>query len=225
MRYQIRESDELPKMICEHCLYKVEFFYEFRERAVRTQSFLIDLYKELNGQNGQPEKMPQSVNVLELNHPQFIVHPLLSDHNLDLHLEHRTNTIMNQEIILGHQNVSIDTHSLDGIDLNHHELTNQDISNHSLETQEMLTADAHNFHNRYDEEMHMLQQNQMLHEQYRVHQELHSSLSDNEGRSEASQTTSEIEIKVSVYFQDIRMNVHVALMKSTTYSANFTLTN
>lgn len=34
-------------MICENCLYKLELFYDFRERTVRTERLLLELYREI----------------------------------------------------------------------------------------------------------------------------------------------------------------------------------
>lgn len=193
---QVHEADELPKMICEHCLYKLELFYDFRERAVRTEAVLIDLFKELNSARVQNEqqmvKISQPMDVVStMNHPDMIMvqHPhLLTEHSihsvneLDLsHLEHRENMIVEHEIILAHQNVDMNSHSLDAIDLNHHELS-QDLSNHSLQTQEMLVNTTNNVHGiqntRYTEDL-MHQQQQLLDEQYRLQHELHVGLPEN----------------------------------------------
>lgn len=214
----MHEADELPKMICEHCLYKLELCYDFRERAVRTEALLIDLFKELNSARVQNEqqivKISHSMDVVaSMDHPELIMvqHPhLLTEHNIhnvneiDLsHLEHRDNMIVEHEIILAHQNVDMSGHSLDGIDLNHHELS-QDLSNHSLQTQEILVNTGGSVHSiqsaRYNEGSLELihQQQQFLDEQYRLQHELHVGISENSvgALAEESQGAADIVLKV-----------------------------
>lgn len=178
-------------MICEHCLYKLELSYEFREKAVRTQSLLIEIYKITSNKTQSEHHQP--VDIAGLNHNDFIVQQqhLLTEHNihshLDLHLEHR---IVNHSMVLDHHNVGIDAHHpLDGLDLHHPELTNQD----SLETGEMLSNHGSSAH--YNEtEIGILQQHtQILNEQYRIHPELHPRVRDEDSQETPSEI---IEIKV-----------------------------
>lgn len=210
-------------MICEHCLYKLELCYDFRERAVRTETILLALFKELKELNSarvqneqQLAKISQSMDVVDtMEHPELIMvqHPhLLTEHNIhnvneiDLsHLEHRDNIIVEHEIILAHQNVDMNAHSLDGIDLNHHELS-QDLSNHSLQTQEILVNTASNVHSiqnaRYSEgNLELIHhQQQFLDEQYRLQHELHVGISENNvgvGLPEESQPQADV-LKVNI---------------------------
>lgn len=208
-------------MICEHCLYKLELLYDFRERAVRTEAFLIELYKEVSssrGQGGQVVKLPHTMNVVEdLDHPDLILvqqHQLLTHHNmqnvaeLDLqHLENRHNIIVENEIILAHQGVDMNTHSLDGIDLNHHDLSEQDLSNHSLHAQEMLVDNSSNVHemenNRYTtENLELIHQQQLLSDQYSLPQELPAEMADpncNLGMNEESKIGMEVKVGNFLY--------------------------
>lgn len=205
--FQINRSDELPKMICEHCLYKLELFYEFRERAVRTQSLLIEIYKEIN--TNKVQNTQRSIDLVGMNHSDFMVHQqqLLTEHNqLDLHLEHRANIIVNSEMVLGQHSVDIDTHSLDTLNLQHH-----DISNHSLEAQEIL-AEAGSQNTQYSEtEIDILPpHNQILKE---LHEELQSDVADNGALTDDSQeASSEIEIKVMLLVKNVVIALGVSYL-------------
>lgn len=137
-------------MICDNCVYKLEAFWEFRDRAVKTESLLVDLYKQLSVTKVQNEQELVKMNIVSMEHSELIMvdphHELLSDHNiqnvsdLDLApLSHRDNIIVGQEIILSHQDIN--SHSLDNINLNH-DLTNQDLSNHSLQGPSTILVDA-----------------------------------------------------------------------------------
>lgn len=93
-------------MICENCLYKLELFFEFRERTVRTEKLLEDLMKELGNEKIQQEG---ALNVLTMDHNALIMIP---DHHLlghqmqniqmDLsHLSQRENISVEHNLILG----------------------------------------------------------------------------------------------------------------------------
>lgn len=179
-------------MICEHCLYKLELFYEFRERAVRTQSLLIEIYKEIN--TNKVQNTQRCIDLVGLNQPDFLVHhhqQLLAEHNqLDLHLEHRANIIVNNEMVLGQHNVGID--SLETLNLQH-----PDMSNHSLEAQEIL-AETASQNTQYSETVINIlpTHNQILKE---LHEELQSGVASNDALTDDSQeANSEIEIKVKL---------------------------
>lgn len=104
-------------MMCEQCVYKLELFYDFRERSVRTEALLIDLLKEeIDSARIQNEhqlvKISQSIDMVgNIDHTDLIMvphHQLLAQHGiqtvneLDLpHLEHRNSMIVEHEIILG----------------------------------------------------------------------------------------------------------------------------
>ncbi|XP_018330113.1 zinc finger protein 260 [Agrilus planipennis] len=66
---QIHQTDDLPKMICETCVYKLEIFYDFRERSVRTENLLIELLKELSATKSHNtlNKVPPSLGIGNLN--------------------------------------------------------------------------------------------------------------------------------------------------------------
>lgn len=196
---QINRSDELPKMVCEHCLYKLELFYDFRERAVRTQSLLIEVFKEINISEVQNQKIIHPINI-NMSEPNFMMHQqLLADHNIhnqiDLHLEHRTNIIVNNEMVLGQHDVNIDTHSLDALNLHHHEM-----SNHSLETQEMsdVPSNIRNAHYNETEISVLHQHNQhVLNAQFRLQEDLQPAMTDSGGLTDDSQgARSDMENKV-----------------------------
>ncbi|KRT83025.1 zinc-finger associated domain containing protein [Oryctes borbonicus] len=144
---QIHESDELPKMICKQCLVKLDCFIDFREKTIRTENLLIDLYKELSSVGLQNDQMKMNI---VFDYPEYLMvqhHHLINENiqnvsEIDLNqLGHRENMVIEHQIILGPQPVEINGHSLDNIDLSQHELANQDISNHSLQTQDATFVD------------------------------------------------------------------------------------
>lgn len=202
-------------MICEHCLYKLELFYEFRERTVRTQTLLLEIFQEINTNKVQNEhhlEKIQSVDIVGMNHSDFLTpQQILADqviqNQLDSHMGQRSNVIVNPEMLLVHHNVGINAHHLDGLDHStlHHELTNPDISDHSLEAQETIVPDGANNISQiqntdYNEtEMNILHQSsEILNEQYRIHEELASSMTSNATVTDDSQETrSVIDMKVS----------------------------
>lgn len=144
----VHEIDSLPKMMCENCLYKLELFFEFRERCVRTEALLINLYNKIT------HRIAAKQNIVHINDPLDIVsmdhdlimvpqQQLLNDHDIqnvgDLglnELNHRESMIVGHEIILTHQPVDINNHSLDHMDLHH-----QELSNHSLQAQNGILVD------------------------------------------------------------------------------------
>lgn len=188
----MHEADELPKMICDNCLYKLELLFDFRDRAMRTETLLVDLYKELNATRLQNEHMVK-MNVVPMDHSDLIMvdqHQLLTDHNIqnvneiDLsHLGQRNNIIVEHEIILSHQNVDLSSHSLDTISLNHN-LTNQDLSNHSLSgANTILVDESGSMHGiadvRYSEaNLDLIRHEHMLTEQYRLQNSIQVAISE-----------------------------------------------
>lgn len=180
----VHEVDGLPKMICENCLYKLELFFEFRDRCIRTETILIDLYKEINSSRIQSKQNIVHINdpldIVSMDHHDLIMVPqqqLLNEHgiqnvsDLDLNqLSNRENMIVGHEIILAHQNVDISNHSLDTIDLNH-----QELSNHSLQTQSRILVDENgSVHSLQDtgfaeSNLDLIQEHQIINEAYVVH--------------------------------------------------------
>lgn len=137
---QVYETDVLPKMICENCLYKLELFTDFRERSARTETLLVNLLKEISGTKlsssiGIIKVSPSNAALIDQNSMVMIQHhPLLGDHSIqnvaDLDLSqleqhHRDSILAQSEMILNHGNVDLGPHSLATLDLNHHDLTSQ----------------------------------------------------------------------------------------------------
>lgn len=190
-------------MICENCLYKLELFCEFRDRAARTENLLVDLYKELNASKVQNEQQMVKMNIVTMEHNDLIMvephHELLNNHNvndLDLPpLTHRDNMIVGQEIILTHQNIN--THSLDNINLNH-DLSSQDLSDHSLQTPSTILVDANgSVHSvRYPEgSLELIRDDQQIFtEQYRLQQRLQLEMPN--ATNEAMQLSAHVKAKV-----------------------------
>ncbi|XP_017786267.1 PREDICTED: zinc finger protein 260-like [Nicrophorus vespilloides] len=124
---QIHENDNLPKMICDHCLYKLEMLFDFHQRSLRTESILVDLFKELSQQVKMDDVSLEHSNLVMVHHQG-----LLSEHGMP-HMnelnEHELEVLTNREhIIAGHE--IIQNVSLDNIELSNHEL-NHELSNHS----------------------------------------------------------------------------------------------
>lgn len=204
-------------MICEHCLYKLELFFDFKERAVRTQTLLLEIYEDINSNKVQNEhhlEKIQSVDIGGVNHSDFLTsQQILAEqaiHNqLDSHISQRSNVIVNPEMLLVHPSVGINAHHLDGLDHStlHHELTNPDISDHSLQDQETIVPDGTNSiqqmqNTHYNEaEMNILHQSsEILNEQYGMHEELASSMTSNATLTDDSQETRSVaDMKVSLH--------------------------
>lgn len=189
---QVHEIDELPKMICEDCLYKLELLFDFRERSMHTQTYLMNLYKEITVvrlQSKEIVEMAHSMDIVNIDQPDLMMvqqQQLLNEHNiqsvgdLDLgQLDQRENMIVGHEIILAQQNVEI-PHGLDNLNLNHQDITSQDLSNHSLQGQNgILLDDSGAVHtiqgNQYAEgNLQLIQQDhQIIADQYRLQHDLH----------------------------------------------------
>lgn len=189
-------------MICDSCLYKLDLLFDFRDRAMRTETLLVDLYKELNAARLQNEHMVK-MNVVSMDHPNLIMvdqHQLLTDHNMqnvndiDLsHLGQRNNIIVEHEIILSHQNVDLSSHSLDNINLNHN-LTNPDLSNHSLPgANTILVDESGSMHGiadvRYSEaNLDLIRHEQILTEQFRLQNSMQVGISESSLNNSLNET-------------------------------------
>lgn len=202
-------------MICQHCLYKLELFYDFKERVVRTQSLLLEIFEEINTnkvQNDRDLEKIQSVDII--NHPDFLTSQQILveqtiQNQLNAHMGQRSNVIVNPEMILVHHSTGINAHALDTLDHNtfHHELTNPDISNNSLETQETVVTDVTNsvrhIQNTHynDADIDILHQsNQLLNGNYRINNEIASSVVSNATLTDDSQESrTTIDTKVSKF--------------------------
>lgn len=131
LQIQIDQQDELPKLLCDNCLVKLEMFWEFKYRSLKTEQFLIDLCKQLKSSQGDQQCLVQiedSGMILEVpNQHQVLSHHLPSDitmSSLDRrHQDHLEPA--NYSVVLSHD-------SLEGLELGNHHLTGQDMSNHSM---------------------------------------------------------------------------------------------
>lgn len=59
LHMQIDQQDELPKLLCDNCLVKLEMFWEFKYRSLKTEQFLIDLCKQLKNGHGDQQCLVQ----------------------------------------------------------------------------------------------------------------------------------------------------------------------
>lgn len=146
---QIHETDELPKMICADCVYKLDLFFNFREKSLQTESFLIDLLKKVhetpitNKLNEQ--KMvcsQQAINIRQAlaNHQQLdLQNQELLEQTTNMQLVHelsKNETLtVEEDIILNTQNIDMNN-PLDSIELSTHGLQPDDMSN-SIHSQEL----------------------------------------------------------------------------------------
>lgn len=150
-------------MICETCLYKLELFSDFRERSVRTEKLLIELYKQLSDciQNGQQPCL------VPINGNEIIMVPqhLLNNQSVsDIELSSLSQSA--QEIILA---PDIHSQSLESIVTS--SLSNPDFSNQTFSTQESVVVDS-NSGSKFDENLTLIQQHQLLTDQFRLQQDL-----------------------------------------------------
>ncbi|KAJ8929273.1 hypothetical protein NQ314_018066 [Rhamnusium bicolor] len=176
---KVHETDDLPKMICKNCLYKLELFCDFRERSAQTERLLVDLYNELNKTRAENDQ--EQTCLVPIDHNELIMmqhNQLLNDDNLqnvskiDLtHLDQREGMNVEHEIILTHHNVDMNSHSLDSIDL-----TNQDLSKHSFKTEESSVHSNQDPQFREDN-LNLMQQHQLMSDQFRL-QHLHINMGD-----------------------------------------------
>jgi KRAB domain-containing zinc finger protein len=198
---QVHETDELPKMVCEHCIYKLNMLSEFKEKSIFTERMLLNLLKEVNsGKIVQQEQ--QDINVVQMDHDLMMMQnqQLLANHGIssvdeiDLaQLGPREQLIVGHEIILTHQSVDMNGHSLENINLNHHELTTQDISNHSLPTQDSILVESGSTHDiegaRFtSDNLDLIPHQQLLNEQFRLQHDLHVNMTDENAVDEITLT-------------------------------------
>ncbi|CAG9821543.1 unnamed protein product [Phaedon cochleariae] len=162
----INQTDELPKMICENCLYKLELFCDFRERSVRTEKLLLELYKELSS-SLLSDTQHTCLVPMDGNGLIIVPHQLLTNHNvsdLDLGpLDGRM--IVQQEII------HLNSHSLDI--MNSHSLSSQDYSNQSVLTQDsaVINSSGQSMEDSKFSDNLGLIQHQLLSEQFKLQHE------------------------------------------------------
>ncbi|EFA00074.1 hypothetical protein TcasGA2_TC002889 [Tribolium castaneum] len=174
---QVHESDELPKMVCENCIYKLNLLAEFKEKTILTERVLIDLLKQINSSKQSMGVVPMEHELIMTQNQQLLAnHGMGGVDEIDLaHLGPREQLIVGHEIILTHQSVDINGHPLENINLNHHEL-NQDISNHSLQTQDSILVE--NGSARFaSDNLDLIPHQQLLNEQFRLQHELHVNMS------------------------------------------------
>lgn len=167
---RIHQADLLPKMICENCLYKLELFFDFRERSIRTERLLLELVKELS-----TEKIQNDLDIIALDHNGLIMVPhqhLLDSQQLQnvevdvSHLHSRDGIIVEHEM-LNHEHVDI-TH-LNDLAITHSSLA-QNISHEQIL---LDSTNSHNLHdNQFEDNLDMIHQQQLLNQQFRMQSEL-----------------------------------------------------
>ncbi|XP_065161965.1 zinc finger protein 112-like [Atheta coriaria] len=138
---QISETDVLPKIVCENCLFKVELLFDFRERALRTEGVLIELFKELhslpiqilNGTHHTQVKFDAALDHVISQQNGLLNDGLSHVNDIELpQLSHRDSMI-----ILAQHSVPLDQ-------LSQHDI-NQELSNHSIDTSESILGGANGY--------------------------------------------------------------------------------
>ncbi|CAG9770477.1 unnamed protein product [Ceutorhynchus assimilis] len=123
LQLQIHQQDELPKLLCNNCIVKLEIFWDFKDRSFRTEQLLIELYKQLK--TGGPHcvvSLDENGMILPVsNHHQIIPDNLPTD--IDISQLGRAKDPEDYSIILNHA------------DLNAPHLENLELSNHDLNGQ------------------------------------------------------------------------------------------
>ena len=173
----MHESDDLPKMVCESCLYKLNLLSEFREKSILTEKILLDLLKDMNTGKQQMDVVAMDHDLMMAQNQQLLVNHGMGVDEIDLgQLGPREQLIVGHEIILTHQSVDMNGHALDNINLNHHEL-NQEISNHSLPAQDAILVESESARFGSDN-LDLIPHQQLLSEQFRLQHELHVNMGD-----------------------------------------------
>lgn len=193
---QVLETDELPKMICDACLYKLELFIDFRERSVRTEKLLLELYKELTNciENGQqPCLVPITSNELIM-----VQHHLQNISDMELpSLSH------NQEIIM---TPDVNSHSLESIVSS--SLSNTDFSNQTFNAQETAITDS-NSNSKFEDNLTLMQEHQLLTDQFRLQQDLQLDSATipllNDFKDVSNHPTHRFDLQVKLEEHDIRL--------------------
>lgn len=146
---QIHKNDQLSKMICGDCVYKLDLFFNFREKSLQTESFLINLIKKLSNPiiNNKIEdsKMICNQPAIQVENTLGVqeLHNLQSEELLnqatEMRLVHaltkRESMNVEEDIILNSQNIDIN-HPLENIELSSHELQTEDMAS-SIQDQEL----------------------------------------------------------------------------------------
>lgn len=106
--FQVLELDGLPKMICHDCMYKLDLIVDFRNTTVSAQSYLVSLYKQLQGLQQKTFGSIDPSLDLALDQPEMImVQPQLINEHIQnvsdlqlMELNKCDNLVVEQEIIL-----------------------------------------------------------------------------------------------------------------------------
>lgn len=179
-------------MICENCLYKLELFYDFRERTVRTEKLLLELYREilsnisnvhLNNDLHQAACMVSLDNsdLIMVEHQQLVDYQNLENvSNINLpSMDDCTDIIVQNQINLNQGNINLKSFS--DIEVNTHNLDTQDHSNSNLPNQEsslLASSDTQESHIQ-NEELQLIQE----HHSFADHIEFQLNIQDRNMRA------------------------------------------
>lgn len=155
-------------MICENCIYKLELFYDFRERTVRTEKLLIELYKEIISHIPDEEldhELNQQSCMVSLGNSELMMveHEHLVDYqnlenvsNVNLSSMDSSNVIVQNQINFSQESMGLK--DFGNMDINNHHIDIQNHSNRSLNIEEsslLTSSDTHESH--IPEDLHLIQ--------------------------------------------------------------------
>lgn len=65
---QVSMNDQLPKVVCASCAYKLDEMFDFREKCLHTEGLFMEMLKEIKGEDGcvrSIQEMPVIQNSME----------------------------------------------------------------------------------------------------------------------------------------------------------------
>ncbi|XP_050294960.1 zinc finger protein ZFP2-like isoform X2 [Anthonomus grandis grandis] len=189
LQIQIYHHDEMPKLLCENCLVKLEMFWEFKDRSIRTEQVLMELYSKLKHSGSHQCVVSLDVNGMMLQVSSNLVVPQSMSTDIDIsQLGRRDNNDPHDyTVILNHDDFPRDLQNaqLENLELNGHNLT--DVSGHDLSAHNMdnshddlvivvpSSQNDQRLNERFTDENLTLMQQQLLSEEFKMHQDLQAN--------------------------------------------------
>ncbi|XP_060535580.1 zinc finger protein 260-like [Cylas formicarius] len=142
LQLQVHCEDELPKVVCGDCLYKLEMFSDFKDRSVRTERLLVELCRQFKSVT---EVVPAEQHcVVSVDQHGLIVVP-----HHELLAEGLPNVADMQMAGLGHHEIVLQ-HPLDDLAMSNHDARYDDEQNLGLVQHQLL-----NEHFRLHDDLHV----------------------------------------------------------------------
>ncbi|KAL1518038.1 hypothetical protein ABEB36_001724 [Hypothenemus hampei] len=136
LQLEIHQQDELPKLLCENCLVKLELFWDFKDRSFRTEQLLIQLHKQLKS-NGSNQLVPLDANGM-------IMQVLSSE--IDIPQLDRRDNQTDYSVVLPH---------LNGLELNSHHHHIQTVENGQRYANDTMNLMQHDLLNGAPQNLHV----------------------------------------------------------------------